>query len=198
MSLRISAYLILISLLLLVLYSCKESKSEIDRLAIAKEYYRILKNSKIKEVASLLKDSLVYKSGDYVQVFSMAQYQDWMAWDSVFKPSYTLLDIKESESGIHSTVSKRDLRLDFLLGEPTVYEQMLHFDKDKIVMVEDVRNIDFNDTLFVRNREALLSWMDKHYPEKNDFIFDQTKSGAVKYLKAISLYNNRGDKVEKR
>lgn len=49
----------------------------------------------------------------------------------------------------------------------------------------------FNDSVFAKNWDEFLSWIDANHPELNGFIHDQTKVGGMTYLKAIDLYKNR-------
>ena len=70
-------------------------------------------------------------------------------------------------------------------------DQVIRFDKDKITSIETTKYVIFNDSLFVANREKLLNWVDENHPELGGFINDQTKTGGMKYLKAIELYENK-------
>ncbi|MEZ4841262.1 MAG: hypothetical protein R2821_07060 [Flavobacteriaceae bacterium] len=55
-------------------------------------------------------------------------------------------------------------------------DQVIHFDKDKITSgIETTKYVIFNDSVFVKNRDGLLDWIDKNHPELNGFIHDQTK-----------------------
>jgi hypothetical protein len=43
----------------------------------------------------------------------------------------------------------------------------------------------------ILNREEFFNRIDKNQPELNGFLHDQTKTGGMKYLKAIELYENK-------
>jgi hypothetical protein len=72
-----------------------------------------------------------------------------------------------------------------------VTDQVIRFDGDRITSIETTKYIIFDDSIFVKNRDELLSWVDINHPELNGFINDQTKTGGMKYLKAIELYKNK-------
>lgn len=183
------------SVLLLILFaSCNISKKEGNKLELAKTYYQVLDQSKISEISSLISDSLVTKEigYDYEQVFSKEQYINWLKWDSLFNPTYKILEIEEIDSTVKVKVSKSDQRILFLHKEPTVYAQTLHFEDGKITTIEN-KNVIFNDSVWVKNRAIFLKWIDQNHPELNGFIFDQTEKGGLNYLKAIEYYKNRKD-----
>ena len=92
---------------------------------------------------------------------------------------------------VKATISKMDKRILFLHEVPIVSKEVLHFDKNKISKVEKIIYPVFNDSIFVKNRDEFLSWMNANHPDLNNFINDQTKGGGIKYLKAIVLYKNR-------
>jgi hypothetical protein len=184
---------ILTLLLVIAFISCKRSDKEIDTVEIAKKYYDALDNSDASAMAVLLTDSLVTKETayDYEQTFSRSEYLEWVKWDSVFDPTYEILQIDQKDEYIKAKISKIDKRISFLHEEPIVTNQLIRFDQDKIVSVETTEYVVFNDTTFVKNRESLLSWIDENHPELNGFIYNQTAPGGRQYLKAIELYTNQ-------
>ena len=88
-------------------------------------------------------------------------------------------------------ISKTDKRIIFLHQEPIVTDQVVRFDNDKITSIETTKYVIFNDSVFVKKRDELVDWIDKNYPELNGFIYDQTMTGGMNYLKAIELYENK-------
>tara|TARA_R110000868_G_scaffold220806_1_gene472219 strand:- start:1896 stop:2198 length:303 start_codon:yes stop_codon:yes gene_type:complete len=92
---------------------------------------------------------------------------------------------------VKAKISKIDKRLSFLHHEPIVTNQVIRFDKDKIISIETTEYVIFNDSTFVKNRDGLVNWIDENHPELNGFIHDQTENGGLKYLKAIELYRNK-------
>ena len=175
------------------LISCKNSEKEIDKLEIVKDYYEILDKSNISEIENFLTDSLLTKETeyDYEQTFTKKEYFEWMEWDSVFDPTYKILEIEQENGIVKAKISKTDKRISFLHKEPIVTNQVIRFDNGKITSVETTKYVIFNDSTFVKNRDGLVNWIDKNHPELNGFIHDQTMNGGMKYLKAIELYENK-------
>ncbi|MEM9649376.1 MAG: hypothetical protein AAF969_12925 [Bacteroidota bacterium] len=173
--------------------SCKTAEKEIDHLDLAKQYYKALDDSDDSAMVFVLTDSLLTRETeyDYEQTFSLAQYEEWVKWDAVFEPTYEILSIEQEGDLVKTRISKNDKRIQFLHQGPIVTHQVIGFENNKITRIETTKYEVFNDTLFVKNREEFLGWMDQNHADLNDFIFDQTKEGGLRYLKAMELYNNR-------
>lgn len=188
---------IILSLLLIGLMSCKTSEKEKvkekSKLEIAKQYYKALDNSDRLEMLTLLADSIVIRENadNYEERFSQNGYAVWLKWDSVFEPTYKILEIEEENAVVTAKISKIDKRLFFLTEEPMVWNEIVRFDNNRIVKVERIEYEVFNVEKFLKNRDELVSWIDKNHPELSGFLYDQTKAGGMKYLKAIKLYNNK-------
>lgn len=173
--------------------ACKNPKKEISNLDIAKQYYKVLDNSETSIISSLVSDSIVIIESEYnyVETLSNAGYFEWLRWDSVFKPTYNVLQIEEENGMVKAKISKIDKRIFFLHEEPIVTDELIRFDNDKIISVEKNKYVVFNESKFLKNKDSLLTWIDKNHPDLNGFIYDQTKAGGIKYLKALALYKNR-------
>lgn len=190
--------IITLSLLLTIGFvSCKTSEKEkvkeTSKLEIAKQYYKALDNSDGSEMATLLGDSIVIRENadDYEERFSQNGYTVWLEWDSVFEPTYKILEIEEENEVVKAKISKIDKRIFFLTEEPMVWHEIVRFEHNKIVKVERVEYEVFNVEKFLKNRDGLVNWIDKNHPELGGFLNPQTKSVGMKYLKAIELYNNK-------
>ncbi len=179
-------------LFLIGIASCRNSENEFDKLEIAKNYYEILDQSDASGLEALLTDSLLTRETDYdyEQTFSKEEYIEWLRWDSVFEPTYKILEIGQENEVVKVKISKIDKRITFLHEEPIVTEHLIHFEEDKITTVETTKYVIFNDSLFVANREQFLNWIDENHPEMGGFIFDQTEAGGIKYLNAIELFES--------
>ncbi len=187
--------IVLVLFLAIGFVSCKtsEKEKEVDKLEIAKQYYKALNDSDSAAMRLLLTDSLLTKETDYdyEQTFSKKEYiDDWLQWDSVFEPTYKVLEIEQDNEIVRAKISKVDQRIILLHEEPTIWRAIIRFDAGKIVSI-DRSNVLFNDAIWGENRTKLLNWIDANHPELNGFLDGQTKDMATKYLKAIQLYNNR-------
>jgi len=105
--------IILLLLLTIGFISCKNSEKEIDELVIAKKYYEILDKSNVSGIEILLTDSLLTKETeyDYEQKFSKKEYVEWLKWDSVFEPTYEILEIEQENGIVKAKISKMDKRI---------------------------------------------------------------------------------------
>ncbi len=186
----------LLFLLTIGFVSCKtsekEKNKETSKLEIAKQYYKALDNSDGSGIPNLLGDSIVVRenSDDYEERFSQKGYSEWLEWDSVFDPTYKILEIEEENQVVKAKISKIDKRILFLNEEPMVWYEIVRFDNNKIVQVERIEYEVFNVEKFLKNRDGLVNWIDKNHSELSGFLFPQTRSVGLKYLKAIEMYEN--------
>lgn len=180
--------IIILLFLTIALISCKNSVKSIDKIEIAKNYYKALGASDYSTIPSLLNDSIMSKEGDYKKSFSQSDYIELLKWDSIFEPEYTILKIEEENGIVKVQISKKDKRILFLHGEPIVTNEVIEFAEDKIKSVNITDYVIFDDTVFIKNRRKLLSWIEENHPELNGFLYDQTIKGGLKYLKAIDVY----------
>lgn len=193
---QIRIYKVIFTLLIIVgLASCKNSETTISKLEIAKTYYNILDNSNTSEITTLMSDSVVVRESEdnYEERFSKNGYAEWLQWDSVFKPTYKILKIEQEGETVKTKISKIDKRLLFLHEEPIVWDEILHFQNNKINRIERIKYNVFNVNTFLRNREKLINWIDKNQTELNGFLDEQTKLVGQKYLKAIQLYSSENN-----
>ncbi|MDY8135420.1 hypothetical protein [Aquimarina sp. 2201CG5-10] len=188
--------ILIISFALLIgLISCKKSEKTSNKLEIAEKYFVALDKSNSSEIKDLLADSLVtmipkyeyevrYSKNDYVE--------KWLKWDSVFEPTYKVIEMRLENGIVKAKVSKTDKRIHFLMQKPFLTNEILRFENDKIISVE-TEYLNFDEVTWEKNKNGLLSWTEENHPELNlnRFIYDQTESGGMKFLKAIELYKNK-------
>ncbi|EZH72343.1 hypothetical protein ATO12_23100 [Aquimarina atlantica] len=173
--------------------SCKNTENETNKIEIARHYYKALDNSDGSLMKTLLTDSLLTKipEYDYRQDYSKKEYlEKWLKWDSVFDPTYKILEIKQENGIVKAKISKIDKRIFFLQQKPFITNEILKFQNDKIIAIE-TEYVYFNEKVWGENLNTLLTWIAENHPELNGFLHDQTKSGGIKYLKAIELYNKK-------
>lgn len=173
--------------------SCKNSETNIDKLEIAKQFYQALDNSDDLGIITLVNDSILIREteADYQEGFSRQGFREWLKWESVFEPTYKILEIEEENGGVKAKISKIDKRLSFLHEEPMVWREILQFDNKEINRIERVKYEVFNVPKFLENRDGLVNWIKENEPELDGFLNDQTESGGKNYLKAIERYTNR-------
>ncbi|MEO1051769.1 MAG: hypothetical protein AAFX87_14160 [Bacteroidota bacterium] len=172
----------------IILISCSNEHKTIDHIELTKAYYSAKGESDFQKLSPMYLDSIRVSEGEYDMVYSVEDFHKWVAWDSVFKPSYKILEIKSQDSIVEINVAKDCIRTRFLNEEPTVSKEILTFSGDKIVNLEIAEYISFNEEKWVTNREKLVSWVAENHPKLNGFIYDQTKTGGLNYLKAMELY----------
>jgi len=167
--------------------------SETEPIEVVKQYYQALDNSNGVQMQKLIADSLLIKEldYDYEQTFSKSEYiDDWMTWDSVFKPSYNILSIEAENDLVNVRMTKTDKRIHFLHEKPTVWTAQIQFDEGRIISIER-KNAVFDEETWETNLNKLIVWINIYHPELNDFL--KTETIGLKYLKAIELYDVNSD-----
>ena len=183
----------IIALLLLLtigFISCKPSEKEIDRVEIAKTYYKVINNSDYYKLSEWFADSLQTIEGEHKNTYSKSEYMELLKWDSVFKPHYKILNIEEKDGIVNAKTSKTNKRIIFLHEKPFIINQIFRFKKEKIISIE-TEYVNFDYPTWEKNKNELLSWIDKNHPELNGFLTDLTEVGGVNFLKAIALYKSK-------
>jgi hypothetical protein len=177
--------------------SCNTSEKgkikEVSKLEIAKQYYKALTNFNNTGMGNLLGDSIFIreKADNYEERFSYKGYTEWLEWDSVFDPTYKILEIEQQGETVKAKISKIDRRISFLHEEPMVWYEIIRFDTNRIVRVERVEYEVFDVQKFITNRDGLVNWINENHSELSGFLYPQTRSGGMKYLKAMELYENK-------
>jgi len=176
--------IITLSLFALILGTCTQRNYEKQ----ARAFYQAMNNSSLSALEELYDDSVrIGNDGEFIS-YSFADYQNWLSWDSTFNPTYKVLELKQSEDYVEATISKACTRIIYLNGEPTVFKEKLRFKNGRIRSVESTELILFHTEKWVNRRDTLVNWTAEKHPELVGFIYDQTKQGAINYLKAIELF----------
>ena len=187
--------IVLLLLLTIGFISCKNSEKTNDKLEISKKYFNALDKSSSSEMKDLLTDSLIttIPKYDYEVRYSKNDYvENWLKWDSVFEPTYKVLEMSLENGIVKAKVSKTDKRIIFFMQKPFLTNQILSFQNNKIVSIEE-EPLNFDEATWEKNRNGLLNWTKENHPELNlnRFINIQTESGGKKLSKAIELYKNK-------
>ena len=181
-------------ILLFGLVSCKNSEKTIDKLQIAENYFVALDESNSAKMEGLLADSLIttIPKYEYEVRYSKNDYlRDWLKWDSIFEPTYKVLEMNLENGNVKAKVSKSDKRIIFFMGKPFITNEILRFKDDKIIELE-TEYVNFEEDIWGKNRTELLNWTKENHPELNlDLNINiQTESGGKLFLKAIERYEN--------
>lgn len=140
-----------------------------------------LNASDYDKLVGLFVDSIRFNEMDYIRTFSREEYRSLFQWDSVFAPTYRILNVKKAGGELHLKVSKECERINFLHEKPFVTNEIMQIKDGGIYQIDVIEYVNFNDSLWVDKREKLVSWIEKNHPGLNGFIYDQTKEGAVKF-----------------
>jgi hypothetical protein len=122
--------------------------------------------------------------------FSQKTFYEHFKWDSVFQPTYRIVEIEELDSQIVATVSVESLRFEFLRNNPLTCKHKISFKGRKISKLEALGCIDADWGLWQKERDSLVNWIHIYHPELDGFIHDLSMNGALNYLKAIDLYKS--------
>ncbi|GLU42785.1 hypothetical protein Musp01_04090 [Muricauda sp. NBRC 101325] len=179
-----------------MLVSCGGNPKQVDKMAIAKNYIQALNASDFEELVGLFQDSIRFNEMDYLRTFDKEGYRDLFQWDSVFNPKYEILEVKEEDENLHLTISKECNRIRFLHEAPFLSSEIMNIKEGKIHSIAIVEYVDFNDSLWSNKRTKLVEWTEKNHPELDGFLYDQTKAGAVKFKKAIQLFELSQDSLD--
>jgi hypothetical protein len=169
---------------------CQFEKKELDPQLIVREFYTALNNSNLIKASIFIDDNIVASEFQFIQVQSKDEWLTQFKWDSVFNPTYTILELKEVDGKVVATVSKECKRIRFLHDSATIYKVEYGFLDGKIKKDSIFEYLVFDFEKWQSRRDSLVSWVDLNHPDLSGFIYDQTISGGQKYLDAIKFYEN--------
>lgn len=180
---------IIFLLIIIVFTSCTEKQhTESEQIKV---FYKGYKNSNYNLIKNVLSDSLTTVFGDYTTTYSHDSYYEQFKWDSIFKPVYKLEALNTIDGQIVATVSMRSLKLEFLKNNPMTCLYQFEFVSGKISRIKelDCNGVDWG--VWQNEVNALVNWIKINHPEQDGFIHNLSIQGAIDYLKAIELYENR-------
>ncbi len=155
------------------------------------KYYDGFKKSDYQVVKNVLSESLIITEGDYVMDFTQESYYEHFKWDSVFRPVYKIIELKNQGGQVSATVSVESSRFEFLNNNPLTCKRNFHFKNGKINKIENLDCIDADWEIWQKQRDSLVNWVKLNRPELDGFINDLSEQGAKDYLKAIELYEKQ-------
>jgi hypothetical protein len=154
------------------------------------KYYNAFDLGDYNVIKTVISDSITIIGGDYVMPFTHDSFYKQFKWDSIFKPSYEIIELEEKNNQIIASVASKSLRYEFLKNNPLTCKFKISFNTGKISKIEDMEYINADWNIWQKERDSLVSWINNNHPELDGFIYDLTIKGAINYLKAIELYKN--------
>lgn len=157
------------------------------------EYYEGFNAADYNRISTVIADSITIVEGEYVMPYSQESFYEQFKWDSVFQPTFKVLELENQDKQIIATVESSSKRYRFLKNDPLTCRFLISFDSNKIAKLEAIDFLDTDWAVWSAERDSLVSWTSRNHPELDGFIHDMTMQGAINYLKAIELYENRKD-----
>lgn len=169
---------------MICIYSCQNEKEN-----LILDFYQSLNQSDFRKIQTLISDTIIVGEMDWDKKYSTADYYDWFSWDSVFQPSYHIIDFEVTDSFVIFSVVKFCKRIDFLLGDSLRYTSTAKI-KDK--KINEIRTISYQNMDFKKwqdSRDSLIQWINLNHPDLKNFMDKQDAEFGKKFMKAISLHN---------
>ena len=179
-------------ILFICVFSFSSCTRKNDNTQLVQNYYNQLNQSNYLELSNLIGDSITIIEGDYNMNYSKNDYYQFFQWDSVFSPEYEILEIKEIDQKIEVKVSKICTRIKFLNQKPIISKEVIEIKNHEISKIKNVA-MDSDFKVWNVKKNEVITWIKQNHPELDGFIYDQTKTGAQNYLKAMALYKDFKD-----
>lgn len=177
--------------LLIVISACNEKTTETSHEKILTQYLEAYNNFDLEKAAFFIHDSIVVSENDFIQMTSKTEWFVQSQWDLAFAPKYSILELKAVDGNLEATIEKTCKRIKFLNDSAISSKSFVEFTDGKISGIHIYDYVKFDFGKWESRRDSLVAWIENHHPELSGFIYDQTKSGAEKYLKAIDYYENK-------
>ncbi|TDT46622.1 hypothetical protein CLV90_0677 [Maribacter spongiicola] len=184
--------IILILFIIGALNSCDNKK--ISHKEAVSTYYKALDSGEFNKIKEVIHDSITLISGDFVMPFDKNTFYEFYTWDSIFKPSYEVIELVEENDDVIATISQKNIRNAFLKNNPLKLNVKISFVSGKITKIEELDYIDVNWDTWSQRRDSLVSLVIVKHPKLDGFVNDMTMKGAVNYLKAMELYKTQEDR----
>lgn len=152
------------------------------------DYYSAFDSGSYDDIRLLINDDITIVAGDYATPYTHDSFYEFFKWDSVFRPSYEILELQEKDSHVLVTVTQKNIRNEFLKNNPLTYRVKVSFISGKISKLEEVESIGVDWSIWAKERDSLVDYIANNHPELDGFVYDMTMGGAMDYLEAIDLY----------
>lgn len=155
------------------------------------EYYEAFNSSDFNRLTNVITGSITIVEGEYVMQYSQESFHEQFKWDSIFHPTYEIIELEDQKGELIATVASNSKRYKFLKNDPLTCQFKISFRSDKITKIEALQCVDADWNVWQMERDTLVKWVGENHPALDGFIHDLTMHGALNYLKAIELYENR-------
>ncbi len=155
---------------------------------IVSNYYRARDAADYKVLKTVVYDSITIIAGDFVMPYDPTGFYEEFKWDSVFKPSYTVVESRELNNQVFAAVRINSIRNEFLKNTNMTCNYKISFTAGKISRIEELDCRDVDWKIWAKERDSLVEWIRNTHPELIGFVNDMTMNGAQNYIKAIELY----------
>ncbi|WP_299256061.1 hypothetical protein [uncultured Aquimarina sp.] len=175
------------TILFMCIFSFSSCTKKNHNTELVQNYYDQLNHSNYTELSKFVGDSITISEADYNTNYSKNDYYKFFQWDSVFSPKYEILEIKEIDNKMEIRVSKICTRIKFLNEKPIISKEVIEIKNQKISKIKNIE-MDSDFKLWNTTKNEMVTWIKKNHPQLDGFIYDQTKTGAQNYVKAMDLY----------
>lgn len=151
-------------------------------------YYKARDATNYQEVKRYINDSITITEGDYVMPYDQNSFYEVFKWDSIFQPTYKIVELVEKKNKVMVAVALKSIRNEFLKNSSMTCQYEISFNAGKISKIESLECTGADWNSWQKERDALVNWINQKHPELDGFINDMTMNGAINYLKAIELY----------
>ncbi len=178
-------------LLLLLYFIMGCNDQQLTHQETVAKYYNARDAANYTEIKTLIKDSITITAGDYVMPYNHDSFYEQFKWDSIFKPSYEVVELEERNNQIIAYVALTSVRNEFLKNNAMVCQYKISFNSGKISRIDEFECIGADWNSWQKERDSLVRWIKENHPELDGFIHDMTMNGAMDYLRAIELYTTK-------
>jgi len=155
------------------------------------KYYESLDKGDYSQIRGLINDSVTIIAGDYKTSYDEEGFYEFFKWDSIFKTSYSIVELQEKNNQIIVTVVSNSLKYEFLINNSLTFKNKISFSSGEITTIEDLNYEGVDWGLWGQQVDSLVSWTRTNHVELDGFINDMTMKGAQDYVKAIKLYESQ-------
>ncbi len=185
-------FILLLGIAPILFFGCTGNNTKNLDDSVIHRYYAAVEQNDFNAMKQFLHDSVATYEGKMLISKGVKDFYRIYQWDSVFQPTYRIVEANESDPDTYVVkISKDCRRIRFLMDEPFLTSQKISTDGEKILRIETIDYLNADWDKWESRRNALVGYTDTHHPELSGFVFDQSREGAVHYLQAIEHYTNR-------